>query len=145
MDTINIQSDNTNMQITIRTDIPFWNYLVQGMKKKHKISRAEAFKDLVERQRIALLKGEDTSMDASIQVLAKSWGWNRETVTRFIDNLERLNVLSVNVSGKRKTFSLKYIIENKKAQGDLNGHSEPRKPSGGTDTHSEPFTVSEPR
>lgn len=123
MDTINIQSDNTNMQITIRTDIPFWNYLVQGMKKNHKISRAEAFKDLVERQRIALLKGEDTNMDASIQVLAKSWGWDRETVTRFIDNLERLNVLSVNVSGKRKTFSLKYIIENKKAQGDLNGHS----------------------
>lgn len=108
MTTQNEHQNSANAQIIIQTDIPFWNFLVQGMKKAHKVSRVQAFCDLIDRQRIALLKGENENLTGTIQDMAKAWGWDRETVARFLDNLEQLGVLTVDTTGNRKTFMLKF-------------------------------------
>lgn len=107
----NEHKNNANAQMQILTDIPLWNFLVQGMKKAHKVSRVQAFCDLIDRQRIALLKGENENLNGTIQDMAKAWGWDRETVARFLDNLEQLGVLTVQTTGNRKTFMLKYSTE----------------------------------
>ena len=108
MATHNEHHDSANAQIVIQTDIPLWNFLVQGIKKAHKVSRVQAFVDLIDRQRIALLKGEDENLTGTIQDMAKAWGWDRDTVARFLDNLEQLGVLTVETTGNRKSFTLKY-------------------------------------
>lgn len=110
MATQNEQQNSANAQLIIQTDIPLWNFLVQGMKKAHKVSRVQAFCDLIDRQRIALLKGENETLTGTIQDMAKAWGWDRETVARFLDNLEQLGVITVETTGNRKSFMLKYSI-----------------------------------
>ena len=58
---------------------------------------------------IPLWKNEN--LNGTIQDMAKAWGWDRETVARFLDNLEQLGVLTVQTTGNRKTFMLKYSTE----------------------------------
>lgn len=111
MTTQNEHQNSANAQIIIQTDIPLWDFLVQGIKKAHKVSRVQAFHDLIDRQRIALLKGEDENLTGTIQDMAKAWGWDRDTVARFLDNLEQLGVLTVETTGNRKSFMLKYDIK----------------------------------
>ena len=111
MSTLNEHQNSANAQMIIQTDIPFWDFLVQGIKKAHKVSRVQAFHDLIDRQRIALLKGENENIGGTIQDMAKAWGWDRETVARFLDNLEQLGLLTVETTGNRKSFMLKYSIE----------------------------------
>ena len=41
----NVQQ-NAKAQMTIVTDLRFWDYLVQGQKQPHKFTRVEAFHDL---------------------------------------------------------------------------------------------------
>ena len=89
----------------------------------------KAFYDLIERQQIALLKGESESLTATIQDLANKWEWNRETVTRFLDNLEQLNALTVSSTGTRRTIRLNYSIDDNNDGGDSPSPSEPLKPS----------------
>ena len=118
-----------NAHLKIPTDIPLWNFLVQDIKKSNKASRVQAFYDLIERQQIALLKGESESLTATIQDLANKWEWNRETVTRFLDNLEQLNALTVSSTGTRRTIRLNYSIDDNIDGGDSPSPSEPLKPS----------------
>ena len=75
-----------NAQVRIVTDIALWNLLLQGVKKQSKYSRLEAFRDLIERQHIALLTG-DEFMKGNALEFSKAWGWDRETVSRFLDKL----------------------------------------------------------
>jgi hypothetical protein len=67
-----------NSQVRIVTDIALWNLLLQGVKKQPKYSRLEAFRDLMERQRIALLTGDGKFMKGSVLEFSKAWGWDRE-------------------------------------------------------------------
>ena len=110
MTTQDEQLHSANAQLIIQTDIPLWNFLVQGIKKTHRVSRVQAFADLIDRQRIALLKGEDEKLTGTIQDMARTWGWDRDTVVRFLDSLEQLGVITIDTTGYRKTFMLKYII-----------------------------------
>ena len=125
----NGQRKNINATLIIPTDIHLWNFLVKGMQKTCRVSRVQAFCDLVERQQVALLKGEGESLSATMQDLANKWGWNRETVTRFIDNLEQLGALTVHTTGNRKAVKLKYSTECKMDTGDFLSPSGPQKPS----------------
>ena len=74
-----------------------------------------------------------------MQDLANKWGWNRETVTRFIDNLEQLGALTVDTTGNRKTVTLKYSTECKIDTGDFLSPSEPQKPSGASNSLTQSF------
>lgn len=129
MEEQNEQRKTTSARLIIPTDIHLWNFLVKGVQKTCRVSRVQAFCDLVERQQVALLKGEGESLSATMQDLANKWGWNRETVTRFIDNLEQLGALNVDTTGNRKTVTLNYSTERKVDTGDFLCPSEPQKPS----------------
>ena len=111
MATQNEHQNKANAQLVIQTDIPLWDFLTQGIKKAHKVSRVQAFYDLIDRQRIALLKGENENFTGTIQDMAKAWGWDRDTVARFLDHLEQLGQLTVETRANRKSFKLKYSSE----------------------------------
>lgn len=95
-------------QMKIVTDIRLWQLLLQGMKKQHKLTRVEAFYDLIDRQHIAMLTSTCEHMRGSVLEFSKAWGWDRETVMRFLDNLEQLGVVTIHMAGNRKAVKLNY-------------------------------------
>jgi len=101
-----------NNQLRIVTDIALWNLLLQGVKKHPKYSRLEAFCDLMERQRIALLTGDGMFMKGSVLEFSKAWGWDRETVSRFLEKLEEFGIVTMTLAGNRKAIKLNYITDN---------------------------------
>lgn len=103
-------TETKDIQMNIVTDIRLWNLLLQGHKKSHGHTRVEAFYDLIDRQRIALLTSEDDCLKGSVMEFSKVWGWDRETVVRFLDNLEQIGVLTVRMAGNRKVVRLNYVI-----------------------------------
>ena len=100
-----------NSQVRIVTDIALWNLLLQGVKKQPKYSRLEAFRDLMERQRIALLTGDGKFMKGSVLEFSKAWGWDRDTVSRFLEKLQELGIVTMTLAGNRKAIKLNYITE----------------------------------
>ena len=104
------QNNSDKTQIRIETDIRFWNLLLQGMKKSEKLTKVEAFNDLIERQRIALLTSDDEYMKGNVLEFSKAWGWDRETVNRFLEHLQELNIVTISMAGNRKAIKLNYII-----------------------------------
>lgn len=98
--------NNVLSDITIITDMALWKLLLHGMKKSHKLSRVEAFYDLIDRHCIALLKGEDEHISGTTHSLAKVWGWDRETVAKFLDSLEQLGTVTIDMVNKRKTIRM---------------------------------------
>lgn len=103
------QQNNALAGLTIQTDIAFWRLLLQGVGKSHKFTRTEAFYDLIDRHCIALLKGEGDHVSGSINSMAKTWGWDRETVARFIDNLQQLGMVTIETEGNRKVIRLNCV------------------------------------
>ena len=109
MDVLNTQQKNEKSQMEILTDLSLWKMLVQGGKKTHKLNRFEAFFDLLNRQRIALLAEDEGNINFSALELSKAWGWDRVTVTKFIDNLQKLKALTLSTSTKRKLIKLERV------------------------------------
>lgn len=103
------QQNNALAGLIIQTDIAFWRLLLQSAGKSHKFTRTEAFYDLIDRHCIALLKGEGDHIGGTINSLAKTWGWDRETVARFIDNLQQLGTVTVDTDGNRKVIRLNCV------------------------------------
>ena len=97
-------------QLKIVTDTRLWNLLLQGMKKSEKLTKVEAFNDLIERQRIALLTSDDEYMKGNVLEFSKAWGWDRETVNRFLERLQELDIVTISMAGNRKAIKLNYII-----------------------------------
>lgn len=85
--------------------MPFtlWQLLMQNIKlKPHKYSRAEAYYDLLCRQRLTLLTGDYDCLPGTIQKLSQTWSWDRSTVNRFIISLVDIGVASIiNISGRK--------------------------------------------
>ncbi len=104
------KANNGSMELfTIMTDIPLWNFLVQERKKTAKYTRVQAFGNLIDRQRIALLENNgDKNLRGTVQDMAATWGWDRETVTRFLKTLSQLGVLTIITEKNRKAYRLKY-------------------------------------
>lgn len=126
------QQNNILTRAKIQTDIALWKLLLQGVKKTHKLSRVEAFFDLIDRQCVSMLKGGDTHLSGSIIEIAKAWGWDRETVGRFLDNLEQLGAVTIDMDGNRKTFRMNCVIIPQMVSGDLQEPSEAETPSSAT-------------
>lgn len=104
------QQNNTLAGLTVQTDIALWRLLLHGSRRSHKFTRVEAFYDLIERHCIALLKGESDYIGGTIHNMAETWGWNRETVARFLDNLQQLGMVSVDTEGHRKMIKITCAI-----------------------------------
>lgn len=128
----NTRQSNALAGLTIQTDITLWLMLLQGIKKSHKLSRVEAFYDLIDRHCIAMLKGEDDHINGTIHNMAKSWGWDRETVAKFLDNLQQLGMVTIDTNGNRKTIRLNCVTLPKTDSGVSEKPSDVKTPSSST-------------
>ena len=83
------QSSNQPPKMTVSTDYDLWNMLFKDSSSQgsHKLSKAEAYFDLVRRHRLAMLTKNDCYLGGGILDLAKAWRWDRNTVKKFIDSL----------------------------------------------------------
>ncbi len=129
MTTQNSHQKDDFENVKILTDIALWKLLTEDIKKTHKLSRVQAFYDLIDRQRIATIVGGHTNLEKSFTALAKAWGWDRYTVTRFLDSLQQLGILTIITDGNRKTFRLNCVTVHETVPGDIYEPSEAKTPS----------------
>ena len=87
--------------LQIATSFELWDFLLDGhaianqsKRTKHRYTKAEAFFDLLNRQRISQSTFDDGYMNSSVLLLANSWGWMRPTAKKFLDTLADMNVLT---------------------------------------------------
>lgn len=105
------QSNNAENSMMIPTSRQLWNYLLHGQKNSTKrLSRVEAFYDLIDRQHAALLSDTNDGIGAIIE-LARAWRWNRDTTSGFIDTLRRLGAVTCEKDGNRKIIRLNHTVE----------------------------------
>ena len=104
-------SETKQTGMVIVTDFALWNYLFQGYFNQgaHRYSRAEAFFDLVNRQRLANLTGDGEFLEAGIQQLANVWSWDRTSVRKFIGSLCELGAASIETKNNRTCIRLTNI------------------------------------
>ena len=127
MDMQNKEQDKACKQITLQTDIRLWSYLLSGQKKTtRKLSRVEAFYDLMQRQYTALHDGRERWLQGNVSELSCAWHWSRDTTASFLDKLEQLNVLTSHAVGNSKAFMLKYSFNDENVSGASENPSEPR-------------------
>ena len=82
----------------------------QSKGNRHRYSKAEAFFDLLDRQRISNSTGDNDYMSNSVQLLANTWGWMRPTAKKFLDKLQEIGAITLTSSGNRIVVSLNNII-----------------------------------
>ena len=127
MDMQNKEQDKACKQITLQTDIRLWSYLLSGQKKTtRKLSRVEAFYDLMQRQYTALHDGRERWLQGNVSKLSCAWHWSRDTTASFLDKLEQLNVLTSHAVGNSKAFMLQYSFNDENVSGASENPSEPR-------------------
>lgn len=91
----------------IPTDFRLWSLLMQDTsgnpkKSSRKLTRPEAFYDLLKRQRMtAHIPGQPIAA-GGYQELADSWGWDRTTVRRFLHSLTEVGMVSVEITPQNK-------------------------------------------
>lgn len=76
--------------MTITVSMRLMHFLFKeekAQKKGNKMTKAEAFYDLLYKQQIAELTENIDLIDRGVVQLSKDWGWNRPTVNAFIDRL----------------------------------------------------------
>lgn len=106
---INETQNNALKQVMIQTDIPLWKMLLQCGKKEHKLSRPEAFFDLLDRQLVADLKGGNGYLEGTIPDLVRKWRWDRETVWKFLLGLSQLGAVTISTVANRKVIRVNNI------------------------------------
>ena len=127
MDMQNKEQDKACKQITLQTDIRLWSYLLSGQKKTtRKLSRVEAFYDLMQRQYTALHDGRERWLQGNVSELSCAWHWSRDTTASFLDKLEQLNVLTSHAVGNSKAFMLQYSFNDENVSWASENPSEPR-------------------
>ncbi len=90
----NRPNENAEFSMTISTSRALWCYLFRGQKNStKKLTRVEAFHDLIERQ-YAALQEESEYIFGNISSLSKAWHWDRDTTSAFITDLEEFGVLT---------------------------------------------------
>ncbi len=97
--------------ITIQTDFSLWNFLFQGYANQgpHRFTKAEAYFDLLNRERLAALTKDDEFLNSSIQTLSNVWSWERASVKKFIGTLCSIGAASVKSDGYKYTVRLTNI------------------------------------
>lgn len=103
-----IQTAETKSKFSVSTDYELWSFLLpkRNAKRKHKLSKGEAFLNLINRQRLWMLTNDDSYIDDGIKALAKAWTWDRTTVKKFIDSLVNLGVAELKNSGNKIIVTL---------------------------------------
>jgi len=123
MEHYNHSIKNTNKQggqrvsFNLITSYGLWHYLVgrralsnQPNGTKHRFTKAEAFFDLLDRQRKSMSTNDDGYMDSSVMKLSDNWGWMRPTVKKFLDRLASMGVITLTPAGNRIVVRLNNIM-----------------------------------
>ncbi len=97
------QSTQQPPKMTVSTDYDLWSMLFKDSSSQgsHKLSKAEAYFDLVRRHRLATLTKNDSYLDGGILALAKAWLWDRNTVKKFIDSLCAIGAATIKKVGNK--------------------------------------------
>ena len=97
------QSTQQPPKMTVSTDYDLWSMLFKDSSSMgpHKLSKAEAYFDLVRRHRLATLTKNDSYLDGGILALAKAWLWDRNTVKKFIDSLCSIGAATIKKVGNK--------------------------------------------
>ena len=97
------QSSQQPPKMTVSTDYDLWSMLFTDSSSQgsHKLSKAEAYFDLVRRHRLATLTKNDSYLDGGILALAKAWLWDRNTVKKFIDSLCSIGAATIKKVGNK--------------------------------------------
>ncbi len=97
------QSSQQPPKMTVSTDYDLWSILFKDSSSQgsHKLSKAEAYFDLVRRHRLATLTKNDSYLDGGILALAKAWLWDRNTVKKFIDSLCSIGAATIKKVGNK--------------------------------------------
>ena len=110
MKQVNRQNQYAEFSMTISTNRELWRYLFRGQKNSsEKLTRVEAFHDLIERQ-YAALQQENECVFGSISSLSRAWHWDRDTTSTFITDLEKFGAVSRYDIGKRAVIKLNCAI-----------------------------------
>jgi len=97
------QSSQQPPKMTVSTDYDLWSMLFKDSSSQgsHKLSKAEAYFDLIRRHRLATLTKNDSYLDGGILALAKAWLWDRNTVKKFIDSLCSIGAATIKKVGNK--------------------------------------------
>lgn len=97
------QSSQQPPKMTVSTDYDLWSMLFKDSSSQgsHKLSKAEAYFDLVRRHRLATLTKNDSYLNGGILALAKAWLWDRNTVKKFIDSLCSIGAATIKKVGNK--------------------------------------------
>ena len=97
------QSSQQPPKMTVSTDYDLWSMLFKDSSSlgSHKLSKAEAYFDLVRRHRLATLTKNESYLDGGILALAKAWLWDRNTVKKFIDSLCAIGAATIKKVGNK--------------------------------------------
>ena len=86
----------------ILTDFSLWNLLLENsVPTGHKkLTKAEAFYDLLNRQKQAVIYDQDV-LPGNFQILADNWNWHRQTVKKFLSELQAIGAIEIDLSVNR--------------------------------------------
>lgn len=86
----------------ILTDFSLWNLLLENsVPTGHKkLTKAEAFYDLLNRQKQAIIYDQDM-LPGNFQILADNWNWHRQTVKKFLSELQAIGAIEIELSVNR--------------------------------------------
>ena len=98
-------------QMKIIVDFSLLKMLSANKKKLGKFTRVQALCDLIERQYITSLQEDGEYLKGSVLDFARTWGWDRDTVARFLNELELLGIVSSLMNHNRKNFKVNYVTD----------------------------------
>ena len=86
----------------VLTDFSLWNLLLENsVPTGHKkLTKAEAFYDLLNRQKQAVIYDQDV-LPGNFQILADNWNWHRQTVKKFLSELQAIGAIEIELSVNR--------------------------------------------
>ena len=111
MNTQNKNRITSKKQMKIIVDFSLLKMLSANKKKLGKFTRVQALCDLIERQYITALQEDGEYLKGSVFEFSKNWGWDRDTVARFLNELEQLGIVSALMTQNRKTFRVNYVTD----------------------------------
>lgn len=107
------QQIKKKVNLIIETDYQLWEFLFRDQSKnKKRHTKAEAFYDLIRRQREALLIQDETYLTSTVSDLMDQWTWSRQNVNIFLEELEKIGAITI----ERGNRIIKFQISNAKLE-----------------------------
>lgn len=107
------QQTKKKVNLIIETDYQLWEYLFRDQPKKRKRhTKAEAFYDLIKKQREALLIQDETYLTSTVSDFMEQWTWSRQNVNIFLEELEKIGAIAI----ERGNKTIKFQISNAKLE-----------------------------